>query len=712
MDAWPRLLLKAIPNVNESAWVRLNIIDKKVDWPTAKALFTARVEIRTWTEQSQQLYEQCRQASRESVQDYSDRFMNLVTELGYVDDDRHVTLHFQLGLIPSIQAKIRDRVHLYRDLQKQQLSGLAIGPLIQSTPYDIKSLKEMTDLAINMERSALVSSSMLAASGVSSPSASTSTSEESLSTPSLFTPSQSTVSPSCIHHPNSTSHTTADCRKPGIRENENIPTSSGIGNSSTGGSSASDSQTGGAAVPAIVLDKRGNPVMCYNCGANHYANDKSCPNASGRITRSAASGAQSSAQTSLSSTTRPLQSASSAAPPSTASSAQAPIRANAVSVTASGAAPSVPPPVSCGSSSLRSAFSGCSNVTAASAVISESRATHHVVYLLVNGRMYSSFVDTGAEPSYADASLISSLSVPITPPVLGSKIRLAHADVLTDRSGSVELDATALFSSPEREAISFRCKFELMPIHRADNEYHFIIGRDLIPLLFPQGLPLAYLPRQTSTSTVTVAASSTLVEPPAVTSGSGIPNSARPDSPSTNPGIPMVSSTTSSTTCIVLAISTSVSLLSLACYSTQIQQLLNGLLLAFLLSILYYLLALNSCWWGRGPLTNQLHSLYESLRRLIQLSFPSAVTRTISRDPSGQYPFEPGPTTKRPYTIIRPSRDSIHSDAPPSSGRKLQNVIDYCTSSDIYEYLVHWKGFYDNSRDITTIPPDNIPTIR
>jgi hypothetical protein len=108
----------------------------------------------------------------------------------------------------------------------------------------------------------------------------------------------------------------------------------------------------------------------------------------------------------------------------------------------------------------------------------------------VDGCVYSTLVDTGAEVSFADARLVTSWCVPIVPPQQGGKIRLAHADIFTDRSGSAELDVTALFPSSDRTAITIRSVFELMPINGGGNDYHFIIGRDLIRVLFPEGLPL------------------------------------------------------------------------------------------------------------------------------------------------------------------------------------------------------------------------------
>jgi hypothetical protein len=147
----------------------------------------------------------------------------------------------------------------------------------------------------------------------------------------------------------------------------------------------------------------------------------------------------------------------------------------------------------------------------------------------IDGRVYSTLIDTGAEVSFADAPLVKSWGAPITPPPLGGKVRMAHFDFFTDRSGSAMLDATALFPSADRKAVSFRCSFELLPIHGAGVDYHFIIGRDLIRVLFAEGsLPMAYLPQQASSS-VTVVASSTLVDSLGVSPDDGVLGSIPPD---------------------------------------------------------------------------------------------------------------------------------------------------------------------------------------
>ena len=147
----------------------------------------------------------------------------------------------------------------------------------------------------------------------------------------------------------------------------------------------------------------------------------------------------------------------------------------------------------------------------------------------INGCVYSTLIDTGAEVSFADAPLVKSWGVSVTPPPSGGKVRMAHFDFCTDRSGSAMLDATALFPSSDRKAVSFRCSFELLPIHGAGVDYHFIIGRDLIRVLFAEGsLPMAYLPQQASSS-VTVVASSTLVDSLGISPDAGVLGTIPPD---------------------------------------------------------------------------------------------------------------------------------------------------------------------------------------
>jgi hypothetical protein len=500
-SVWPRLLLKAISNVNESSWVMKNIVEPGVDWTIARTLFINHFEVFSYTELLQKDYQQCKQGPKESVQLYCDRFMELISQLRYEDSTEQVILHFLEGLHNSTQGKIREHIRSMRRLQSslQKMQGLSIASETQSQVlpvYEIKSLMEMVDIALDIDRSNQISTSTLTSSSTSSlssvPFINATSSTETLS---------SSQKKSCIHHPGATSHTTAECRTPLFHSQALQPASN---TSSTIASGPSSSDSGGG--PTVRLHKDGKPIKCFICGGNHFSNEPSCPSRSDRTTRSAAAAKQNSnTPTSSVSSSHSSSSTSSSVAPFTAlpTSTQASISGNAITITGGREASSSPSIIHCGSVSLSDSVSSADRTTA---VIPAQLVVSFMMKF--NDLMYSTFIDTGAEVSFVDASLVTLWDIPIVPPQQGGKIRMANTSI-TDRYGSAQLEATALFPATDRGAISFRCSFELMPIGK---NYHFIIGRDLIPLLFPERIiPLAYFPRQTSSS-VTVVASSTLVD--------------------------------------------------------------------------------------------------------------------------------------------------------------------------------------------------------
>lgn len=497
-SAWPRLLLKAMSDVHESSWVNTNIVKPGVDWATARTIFVNHFEVYSYTELLQKDYEECKQGPKESVQLYCDRFMELVSQLCYEDTTDQVILHFLKGLHNSTQGRIREHIRSTRRMQSslQKLQGLSLTSENQSRVlpvYDIKSLREMVEIALDIDRSNQISTSTLGSSAGSS-----SSSGSSGNTPSSTETSSSSQKKSCVHHPHSNNHTTAECRNPRAKA---------FGSASGSSSAAASGTSSSGGGPTVQVNKRGDPVKCFLCGGNHYANDPSCPRRSDRVTRSASGVQKPNPPTSSASSSQSASSTSSTAASSAASS-PASIRGSAATITAGPPASTPSSTVSCGSISVpRSSVDR--NLSAAVVL-----PTQLAVFLMVkfNGCVYSTLIDTGAEVSFADAPLVTSWGIPIVPPQQGGKVRLAKADIFTDRVGSAEIDVTALFPSSDRTAITLRCAFELMPIKGVGNDYHFIIGRDLIPVLFPEGsLPFAYLPQQTASSVIVVA-SSTLVD--------------------------------------------------------------------------------------------------------------------------------------------------------------------------------------------------------
>ena len=220
-SVWPRLLLKAITNVNESSWVNNNIVEPGVDWATARILFTNHFEVYSYSELLQKDYERCKQGPKESVQLYSDRFMELVSQLRYDDDNELVILHFLEGLNNTTQGKIREHIRSVRRLQSSMQKSQGLSTSIGAVPlplYDIKSLKEMVDIALDIDRSNQISTST-----------STSSTSPSTSSPSSpTTTSSSSQKKFCANHPHMNSHTTAECKfplvlKPLIQDHRQLP---------------------------------------------------------------------------------------------------------------------------------------------------------------------------------------------------------------------------------------------------------------------------------------------------------------------------------------------------------------------------------------------------------------------------------------------------------------------------------------------------------
>jgi hypothetical protein len=471
VSVWPRLLLKAIPNVHESSWVVNNIVNPGVDWQRARTLFTSHFEVFSYSAQLKKEYAVCRQRPKESVQIYSDRFMDLITQLSYDDSNELVIDHYVEGLSPHYNAEFLRHLTTIRLVKDDR-------------EFAFTSLKAVVDVTLALERIDRTANG-LAFSGSSSSSALNFTEAPMSSTERTSTASPDKTPSSSSSSPPSSSES--------LQWRKRDEPSSGSSSSQSSGSFSSQPPQS----QSVVLTRQGTPVRCHACDGNHFANDPSCPRRSDRVTRSAA--AQNSTPSSSQSSSAPSSAAPATSSPTASASAPPPIRLNSVSLT-DGRTASSSSIISCGSVSLLASTTATSPEPLA-------------VYLTgqFSNRVFSTLIDTGAEVSFADSSLITSLGLPIASPHHGGKIRMAQQDILTDRVGSVDLAVTALFPSTDRDSISFRYPFELMSFHGGGNKYHFIIGQDLIRVLFPQGVPLSYLPQQTSPP-VAVVASSTLVE--------------------------------------------------------------------------------------------------------------------------------------------------------------------------------------------------------
>jgi hypothetical protein len=288
----------------------------------------------------------------------------------------------------------------------------------------------------------------------------------------------------CANHPNSSSHTTAECS---ITKAGSKPNSASTTNTSNNNSSKPQNNSEAA---------KKKPVKCHVCGGPHYANDPSCPKHSDRTTRAAA--------TTITSPTTSVPSTNVAAESKT----------------------SVPQ----GRSAIIS--DTIDRTFPAEVILPE----HKDVMFLVADKVYNTLPDTGATFSSIDASICAELKLPITPPPTDKRhIGLANANSSVERIGTVYLDnVTVLFPSTDRNVCTLKHKFEVMKLRDPHKDYHFVIGADLLPSLFPDGIPLCYIPPATNTNGKPIIASRAVHHVSELTAEIGyeeLPDSEKPNRP-------------------------------------------------------------------------------------------------------------------------------------------------------------------------------------
>lgn len=437
---WPRLLLHSVENVSEAQWIKVNIVDEALEWTDAKELFTKHFGNYSYQMKVVNDYELCKQLKHESVQKYADRFTQLCDELGYDYTDKLVIQHFVMGLLPNVQADYRKHIHLAK---------LANN----NSTINLDSLKAVIELTLEL--------SVLDLNHQPHSSTTSDTSDSKSSSPNkkkLY----------CKFHPDSTSHATAQCRSGGQHNSTNN------NNNATNDNSGSDNKDKFKSNKNKPGGKK--PPTCYSCGGPHLSNDPSCPNYN-----TYNKGIQTRAQ---------AQQQAKAATTSTAT-------ASTQQKTTTTASSSI---IDNRNVSVDTQDNNVIHKPLPDSVIIPAK---RYVMILLNDQLFNSLVDTGAKVSFMDELLCRELKLPITNPDTNGTVGLAHSKISVPRIGFTEAPVTLLFPCTDRTAIHVTRRFELLPIHNTNNnrDYHFVIGVDLIPILFPNGLPLAYIDSDAPSST-------------------------------------------------------------------------------------------------------------------------------------------------------------------------------------------------------------------
>jgi hypothetical protein len=195
---YTKQLLLSVTDVEEANYIKDNIIDKGLDWDQARIVFQNHFDVFNVVEQNEADYEKIRKLPRETVQHYSDRYLNLCSVLGIPDNDNRAIKHFVHGLDDKLQQDYKKTVNLARIVN----NGI--------NTYDLTSLRKIIALIISIE---LSNQSVPSYSSLSSP-----------STP-QSKPLSSNQPSMCVYHPRlGVKHTTAECNNNPINRTPTTPT--------------------------------------------------------------------------------------------------------------------------------------------------------------------------------------------------------------------------------------------------------------------------------------------------------------------------------------------------------------------------------------------------------------------------------------------------------------------------------------------------------
>ena len=435
---WTRLLLLQIDDTNESDWVKNNIITPDLDWDAAIPVFSGHFDVFNVKDKLESDYESCKQFSKnkETVQHYSDRFLALCSELNIVDTDNRAITHFTNGLSYHIRNKLREQVNFSKML---------------GNPIVLKSLKTVCEMAIAIE---LTVPAIHGHDKSASSQSSANNSHNNNSSHKNNKQKPNGDKKSCINHPDSTSHTTAQCYLTKNANNKSVNKPAGNSNKSSP-----------SPAPATPSTRR-----CFKCGSpDHLSNDKSCPKYN--------------------------QPKSTPAYPSTSTPSS-----RSVDIS-----PVVAPTISTLSVSI---------IDRSLPVSLFENTTNTCVCLVVDNNNFTTLLDTGADVSFIDSSLVSRLNLSVTP--TEGTVNLAHINIKAPRIGTCVLKFTAMFPCTDMSPIEKEHIFEILPLYAPDQQkgYHFILGTDLIHELFPDGIPLVFVPKPTAVIPSKYSASSLVVGSP------------------------------------------------------------------------------------------------------------------------------------------------------------------------------------------------------
>ena len=275
---WPSLIFMMVPGDFElhRTWIINNILTPTLSWNAAKVAFINHFQHGDYLDGRRRLYSQCVQSNKETVQQYTERYETLATQLGLVDTDQLSIQHYVEGLHQGVQRKLT--------MYKTHMRTIGSGTIMPNPSWDFSSLantirlaitydnewvsmQQHTSLPLHLRHSPLANPEPSAGPGPTSRGTKRKP-KENVTEPATetldLTPKRvKSEEKKCTYHPASSSHTTEECRKKKGKE-------------PTHPSPSTSQRTNPAPAPSPLNQQDISQIQCFKCNKmGHYANK--CP---------------------------------------------------------------------------------------------------------------------------------------------------------------------------------------------------------------------------------------------------------------------------------------------------------------------------------------------------------------------------------------------------------------------------------------------------
>jgi hypothetical protein len=232
---WPGVFRYVMGDDTQAVeWITTNILDKNLSWADAKKVFTSHYQQSDYTLSLQRDYSGVHQLKNESVQSYSDRFVNLCNQLGFDKDAPQTILHFT--------------DHLLAHLKGQYQRALAATSLARGADYQPNTLDDVIAFCIKLD---VTNNNVHEAKNDSAGSKSSGSSSSSGAAAAPASKKAKQLVHCSLHGQGS--HSTADCRVLKARSTSSSPKASPASAAAVSSSSSTKP------------DREVKPIVCFGC---------------------------------------------------------------------------------------------------------------------------------------------------------------------------------------------------------------------------------------------------------------------------------------------------------------------------------------------------------------------------------------------------------------------------------------------------------------